>query len=118
MSAFNYATMAATASRLLKRFGAKASISRVVDGSYDPAKGETSGVTQVLPTVAAIIDYEDRLVDGTMILHGDLRALMDPRVQPIQGDRITWQGRSYSVIAVKSVSPAGVPVLYDAQVRG
>ncbi|KAF1045609.1 hypothetical protein [Xylophilus sp.] len=118
MSAFSYATMAATASRLLKRFGAKASISRIVDGSYDPATGNNPGGTQVFPTVAAIIDYEDRLVDGTMILRGDLRALMDPRVQPIQGDRLTWKGKSFAVISVKAVSPAGLVVLYDAQVRG
>jgi hypothetical protein len=31
---------------------------------------------------------------------------------------LTWQGKDYTVVNVKPVSPAGVPVLYEAQIRG
>lgn len=116
--AFDYTKTAATATRLLLRFGSAATLKREVAGTYDPATGTTPVTETSLATTAAVFAYDAKYIDGTLILQGDQRAYMDPGVTPKQGDKLTWQGADYTLIAVKPVSPAGVPALYEAQIRG
>ena len=118
MTAFPYHQTAATATRLLERFGAAATLKRVTTGTYNPSTGATTDTTTSLATTAAVFAYPQSYIDGTLIRQGDQQAFCAPAVQPVQGDRLTWQGRDYEVVAVKPVSPAGVPVLYEAQLRG
>lgn len=118
MTLFNYAATAATATRLLQRFGAPATIKRQTTGAYDPATGTASVTTAELATTAAIFAYDQKYVDGTLVLQGDQRAYLAPGQEPKQGDKLAWQGTDFTVVAVKPVSPAGVVVLYEAQIRG
>lgn len=125
MSQFNYPATAATATKLLQRFGAACTINRSIEGAYDPATGETIPTFDVLPTVAAVFAYAQKYIDGTLILQGDQQAYCAPGVAPVQGDAFVWpvdvpdvQPVTYTVIAVKPVSPAGIPVLFEAQLRG
>lgn len=118
MTSFNYQNTAATSTRLLQRFGAPAVLKRVTTGAYDPSTGQNSTTTDELPTTAAVFAYDQKYIDGTNILQGDQRALLAPYQEPKQGDKLTWQGVDFEVIAVKPASPAGVPVLFEAQIRG
>ena len=118
MTAFNYPATAATATRLLRRFGASAVLGRETTGAYDPATGTTPVTVTSLTTTAAVFAYDQKYIDGTLVLLGDQLAYCAPGVEPKQGDTLTWQGRAYTVVAVKPVSPAGVPVLFEAQIRG
>lgn len=115
---FNYTKTAATATRLLLRFGAAATLKRETAGTYDPATGTTPVTETSLSTTAAVFAYDAKYIDGTLILQGDQRAYLAPGVTPKQGDKLTWQGADYTLIAVKPISPAGVPVLFEAQIRG
>ena len=115
---FNYAKTADTATRLLLRFGSAATLKREVAGAYDATTGTATVTETSLATTAAVFAYDAKYIDGTLILQGDQRAYMDPGVTPKQGDKLTWQGADYTLIAVKPVSPAGTPVLYEAQLRG
>jgi hypothetical protein len=115
---FNYASSAATATRLLINFGAVCTLKRQSAGSYDPATGTDTVTVSSLASVAVVFDYPQKYIDGTLILQGDKQAYMDPGVTPKQGDVLTWQGADYQVIAVKPLSPAGVVLLYEAQLRG
>jgi hypothetical protein len=118
MTSFNYAATAATATRLLTRFGAPATIKREVAGTYDPATGTATVTETVFQTIAAVFAYDQKYINGTLILSGDQIAYLIPTVAPKQGDRLVWQGIIYTVVFVKPVSPAGVPVIYEAQIRG
>lgn len=116
---FNYAATAATATRLLQRFGASATLKRQTAGEYDPVTGTTPDATTTeLATTAAVFAYDQKYIDGTLILQGDQRAYIVPANEPKQGDLLAWQGRDWSIVAVKPISPAGVPVVYEAQLRG
>lgn len=115
---FNYAATAATATRLLQRFGAAATIKRTTAGEYDPVLGYAPVVTTEHPTTAAVFAYPQSYIDGTNILQGDQQAFLTPADAPKQGDKLAWQGTDYEVIAVKPVSPAGLAVIYEVQVRG
>jgi hypothetical protein len=115
---FDYTATAATASRLLQRFGAAATLKRVSGTAYDPATGTNDPTYTDLPTTAAVFAYDQKYIDGTLIRQGDQRAYCSPAVAPTQGDRLAGGGATVEVVAVKPVSPAGVPVLYEAQLRG
>lgn len=115
---FNYTAGAATSLRLLERFGAAATLKRTTAGAYNPATGTAAETVAELDTTAAVLAYPQRYIDGTLIRHGDRRALCAAGVEPKQGDALAWQGRDLTIIAVRPVAPAGVAVLYEAQVRG
>jgi len=115
---FDYAKTAATALRLLERFGAAATLKRQTAGSYDPATGSDTVTETSLSTTACVFDYAQKYVDGTLILAGDKQAYLASAPVPKQGDRLAWMSVDYTVIAVKAVAPAGAAVLYEAQLRG
>lgn len=117
MSGFNYPATAETAARLLTRFGAAATLVRTTTGAYDPATGQASVTIANLATTAAVFAYDQKYIDGTLILQGDQLAYCAPGVEPKQGDSFVWAGVTHTVIAVKPTSPAGVPVLFEAQLR-
>lgn len=118
MTGFNYARTAATASRLLQRFGAVATLKRRADATYDPATGTTAPTVTPLQTVAVVVDYDAKSIDGTLIRQGDRRAYLDAAVAPRQDDTLAWQGVDLTVVAVRTLAPAGAAVLYEAQLRG
>ena len=125
MTTFNYPATAATATRLLQRFGAAATVKHPTGSAYDPDTGTTVPTYASTATTAAVFDYAQKYIDGTLILQGDKQAYCAPAVAPVQGDQFDWPVNvpgvttvTYTVIAVKPVSPAGVPVLFEAQLRG
>lgn len=118
MSQFNYSKTAATALSLLQRFGAAATVHRVTEATYDPATGTMTPTETIHATTAAVFAYAQKYIDGTLIKEGDQQAYCAPGVEVKQGDGMTWQGKRYTVVSVKPVSPAGVPVLYEVQIRG
>lgn len=118
MTAFAYPNTAATATRLLQRFGAACTIKRETGTDYDPASGTTVPTYDSLPSTAVVFAMPQKYIDGTLILQGDQQAFCAPAVEPKQGDAFDWQGKTYAIISVKPVSPAGVPVLFEAQLRG
>lgn len=114
---FNYSATAATATRLLARFGAACILHRLSVGAYNPATGANATTYSDIVTSAAVFAYDQQYIDGTLIRQGDQLAYCAPATEPKQGDQLTWQGVKYTVVAAKPVSPAGVPVLFEAQIR-
>lgn len=94
-------------------------------GGYVPGVG----VVQVNPSTTAdgigvLLDYTQREIDGTNILHGDQKLLLAPQiaVTPSTAHTVTamhlGQSKTFTVVNVGAVAPAGVPVLYILQLRG
>ena len=117
--AFDYITTARDAAALLAEFGAPVTLTRITPGVYDPATGTVvnSGATHVASGVK--LDYEQRAIDGTNILQGDQRVYLDPLIAtaPQAGDTLTIGTEVFTVVASRPLSPAGVVVLHDIQVR-
>lgn len=118
MTSFQYPATAATAARLLERFGAAATLKRQSGTTYDPTTGTSTQTYTSYATTAAVFNYAQKYIDGTLIQAGDKQAYCAPAVTPEQGDRFTWDVADYTVVDVKAVAPAGVPVLYEVQLRG
>lgn len=117
---FNYAASAATARRLLDKFGQTVTLTRTVAGGYDPATGVTTpDVTDTATVKAALLPYSngDKLAAGGVIRTGDRKAYIAPDTtfapdaltKLTEADGTVWQLES-----VEPLAPAGVPVLYTA----
>lgn len=115
---FDYNELVSTASEMLVEFGKAATLKRIVTGAYDPSTGTAPVTTTSLNTNAAVFAYDQKYIDGTLIKQGDQRAYLSPRQEPKQGDKLTWMGADLEIVAVKPLAPAGVAVLFEAQVRG
>lgn len=117
---FDYADLALTADELLVEFGASATLSRTIAGGYDPEAGISAEQSVDVQNITAVcIDYDAKFIDGTLVLRGDKQVFMSAKdvTPPAAGDKFTWQGGEYSVIAVTPLAPAGIVALYELQVR-
>ena len=120
---FDYARPAATAKRLLTRFGQVVTVKRVTPGGYDPATGATTAdVTNGYSCSGAVMNYASRDIDGTLVQRGDVRVLLAPpdaAFEPKPGDTVTLADATVlTVINAQATKPAGSPVLYEVQARG
>lgn len=119
MAKFDYSRPAATAKRLLERFGRGGLLSRSVPGGYDPVTGPTDPVDLQSACTVALLEFDNRQIDGQLIQAGDRRALIAPDVgfEPVAGDALTVGSEAVQVVKNRPVSPAGVVVLHDCIVR-
>src|SRR4051812_28822870 len=118
---FDYSDIADVADELLAEFGATCSLGVVTVGAYDTATGGATSTSTATPITAAIFDFPQKYIDGTMILVGDKRVLISPSglsAAPKAPDTLTDSlGAVHRVINCKAIAPAGTAVLYIAQVR-
>lgn len=114
---FDYSKTAATAERLITRFGASYTLKQKALGTlnsegggqhYAPTKTETETSVE-----AVIITEENRnaegLTDRTMT-----KALISTSggVTPAKNDKLVLDGRDVNILEVSTLSPAGVDALY------
>ena len=117
---FDYANSAATALRLLTRFGQALTVTRETPGAYDPVTGtDAAGTSQTWTPQGVKLDYSQREVDGTSIKAGDQRVYMSAEagLDPEAGDLVTIGSEAWRVVVSRTLAPAGVAVLLDVQVR-
>jgi len=118
MSDAFYNSMAATASKLITKFGAQGTIKRTTGGSIDPVTGDTTAGTTVTYTPNTIVQkYADELIDGTRILSSDRLIILDNTIEPLTTDKITIRGEDWTIVSVSESRPAGIPLVYFVQAR-
>lgn len=115
-----YGELSIDADEIIKEFGGTTTLTKPGTPTYDPSTGETTATPTVLPCAAVVFPYEDRFIDGTLILQGDQQAYLSAigLTVPVPGDVLAWGGVNYTVIRTKNLGPNGVTfVLYELQVR-
>lgn len=114
-----YSDMAATASRLLAKFGAPVVLPRETGGSIDPITGEeTPGTDDTQTTTGLLKKFPDKLIDGTRIQVGDRVLVLDASVEPLMTDRPTMNGQALGVPqSVETSNPTGTPLVYLVHLR-
>lgn len=113
-------TLAATASRLLTKYGEAVSLSYVAGGSVDPATGVV--VTPQTPVAVSGFGYPSRYekseVDGAVIRHDDVRLVLEKvSERPQSGWKATVDGKAYRVMDVRPVRRSAADVIYICQCR-
>lgn len=117
---FDYVSKAATAKRLLVKFGRDCTLRKVVTGTYDPATGGVpTTVTESTVTAADFSVSGETDVDGTLIKATDRYALISGTddTDITTDDKLVIDVTEYKIIVVKKLSPAGIMVLFKVYIR-
>lgn len=104
---FNYAATAATATRLLARFGTTYTLTRT-DGDGDESD---------LPAVAVIERQERHLLGESGVEIGDWRMIFAAGERPEIDDSLEIESAQHSIVRVEPIQPGGVPVAFYAWAR-
>ena len=125
MSAF-YDRMAATALRLIERFGLTATLSEVTPGEYDPVTGvETGGATLTQTGQLILLDYtvqEAGIINaaGSLVQQGDKKIMLAAKGlewPPTMTTTVLADGLTWTIVNIKSTNPAGMPLVYELHGR-
>lgn len=114
---FDYAASAATAKRLLAKFGQ--SMTFKAPDRYDgpPSAGVTIPGRSIAGT-GVILDYKNSEIDGTVIQTGDAKVIIEATSEPPEnGMRADINGKRWRVEDWSPLAPAGKVVMYTLQVR-
>lgn len=110
MARFNYSPIIKTTQKLVDKFGYDAIINRKV-----------SGVTTAFPVVIVMTEYKPSDKDGVLIEQTDRKVLLAARGLTFtpnpETDRLVENGNNLQIVTVTPTAPAGVPILYELQVR-
>lgn len=120
MSAF-YNRMLATASRLIKKFGAPTVFRSLLSvPNPNPSKPPTTTIVETTYD-AVFTKIDEKEIDGTRILTGDMRVLVRGDITvdfKINGSIIDPKDSSiWKVINILPVAPGPVCVIFKVQVR-
>lgn len=118
MATFDYAKMAETAKTLLERFGSTIEITRTTDATYNPVTGaSTPGSSDTFRPKGVLLKFPDKLIDGTRIKQSDRRLIVDDTLEINLNDKPLIQGEEWNLVENMTVSPAGVPIVYEFLAR-
>lgn len=128
MSAF-YDRMAATALRLIERFGQTATLSDTPEpdpDDYDPVTGMGAAIVPVTqPGQVILLDYtmqEAGIINaaGSLVQQGDKKIMLAAKGlawPPTMTTTILADGLAWTIINIKTTNPAGTPLLYELHGR-
>lgn len=124
MSAF-YDRMAATALRLIARFGQPVTLRDTVPGEFDPITGSTTPGTVTEQTGSCILqDYSSQESGAANMAGSDIRQ-NDKKIMiaakgltpPTLSTQIIADGHTWTAVNIKEINPAGTPLVYEIQGR-
>lgn len=113
-----YTGLRGTAQSLMASYGQALTFTRETQGAYDPLAGSTATTTSTYTLRCVVMLYRAAEVDGSRIQESDHKVLAAVgETVPEVGDTVAIDGKAARVQWVGTVSPAGIPVLYELQVR-
>lgn len=116
--AFDYTRTANTAQSLLEKFGRDCTLSQITTGAYDTETGSNT-VTTTDTTVKAV-DFAvkgESYVDGQLIKMSDRYAIVSYDGAISVSDKLVIGSVVWSIVAVKTLAPAGIVVLHKVYIR-
>lgn len=112
-----YANMAATAKRLIAKFGYATQVKRIGSKVVNPVTGGVTGTSTTYTVQGILQPYPDALINGTSILASDRLIIIDAQHEPLITDKFVIQGQDWAAISIKASNPAGTALVYFVQVR-
>lgn len=115
-----YADMAMVANDSLSEYGQTVTISAKSIGAYNPATGNAAVTVSTQQVKGVVFPIEDNTIDGTLIQQGDQKLLLSMVgvTPPHVGDTVTIGATSYTITFIKLLTPSGVNVLCECNIRG
>lgn len=120
---FDYAKPAATAIKLIARYGRTIQHQRITEGPYSPETGSVTNTT--VSTNVKAVDFDFKLqsagqvfTSDSLVQVGDRYALIGAEVVAIDtSDKLLIDGVTWNIINVKKLAPAGTLVLWNVHIR-
>jgi hypothetical protein len=107
--------------RDLQADGQAMTLTRTIDGVFDPVTGTTTaGVIQSWQVYGITKNYKLSSINtaNSLILSGDKQALIGfSEVAPQVGDKLTIMAVDWQIMAVDELSPQGVALMFYCNVR-
>lgn len=120
----NAAATATKAAAMIAKAGMPMILRVTTPGTYDPATGTDTGVTTADHAAVGLLTNpfstnREAYFANSLVQSGDKVVLMGATVavRPQAGHHVVVGSDAWLVVAVVTVEPAGVPVLYKVQVR-
>jgi hypothetical protein len=114
-----YDNLAATATRLLNRYGRAMQVKRTIPGTYDPVTGTETGASTIY---AATVGVFTKITTDYALAHevqsGDRMLILDASVAPELTDKLVVGASALTIVNIEAINPAGTPLAYRLQVRG
>lgn len=112
-------SIAATAARLLAKFGEPVSFTATEGGTYDPATGGKSGGTPLaIEGFGYPSNYNRGEMSGTAIEDGDIRLVCEKlSTRPAVGWNCLVDSINYRVMDVQPIRKTGADIIYIVQLR-
>lgn len=117
--AFDYAPLAASALALLRSYGRTLTRRTLSSASYSVLTGSIPTDYNNTDRTGALFDFGAGTTTerGSQIQVGDKRLLLDATGPVLLTDLFLIDNKSYSVVSIGEISPAGTAVLYDLHLR-
>lgn len=114
-----YTELAADAKELLAEFGQDVTLVTTTQGSYDVDTGTTTDSTVTQSGLKAVVtNYKQAEIDGTKILQGDCKVIIESAATPSVNSTVTTaDGTVFTVIDFVKIAPSGEAVIYKLRVR-
>ena len=119
MSAFSD-SLGALSTSLITEFGEVCTFTRSVKGVYDAATSKTTETSITTVTATCVPEtYKLEEIDEANVRRGDTKLLVGPLVgfEPVSGDLVSFDSRTYRVITVETTSVNSEIVLFTLQCR-
>jgi hypothetical protein len=120
---FDYIRTQATATRLIERFGLPVSLSKLAS-TYDPATGAATSTAATSSTLGLFVEIEQAAdaveqsgQTGTGSSVRQVGMVVIAAMRPDVGDRLTADGKTFDVLMVEPIAPAGLPVMYRLRLK-
>lgn len=110
---FDYARAAATAERLIEKFGQTVTLIQLINTGpeWEPDLDE-------VPTPIKVVDlnHQQRDAGGTLVGHSvrTLYISTSAGVTPVKGNKVKISGKEHEITEVRPLAPAGVAVFWEA----
>ena len=124
MVAFDYAAKAATALRLLTKYGQAVTLRVSGAAVYDPNTQTSTPVQTDYPRIGAVFDYTfqhagETLQNGTMAMASDRQCWLSSGTikPPVSSQIVLADGSLWTIADVKATDPSGVAVVYECRIR-
>lgn len=116
-----YEEMAALALELITEFGQPVTLRDIQPSEYDPDNPGGGEVIVEQTAQGILLDFTGlEFQNNTLIVRGDKKlkvAALGMAWKPKPLIKADVQGKTWTVIDVKEINPAGTPLLYELQVR-
>ena len=112
--------MQAVADSAMADLGQMVTLTTKSVGAYNPATGNASVTVSTQQVKAVVFPVGAKDIDGTLIHQGDQKLLLSMvgAAPPHVGDTVTIGATSYTITFIKLLTPSGVNVLCECNIRG